>query len=109
MSNCKGCGGCCSTLLPCSNNEIKTIRHYIKRHKIKPLQAKGLDCPFCDMSKKDKCMIYPVRPWICQLFFCDRDRPKTVPKNIHRELVNMQELFGRDGNDKRGVYTQHER
>ena len=52
MSNCKGCGGCCSTLLPCSKNEIKTIRHYIKRHKIKPLQAKGLDCPFCDMSKK---------------------------------------------------------
>lgn len=32
MSNCKGCGGCCSTLLPCSKNEVKTIRHYIKRH-----------------------------------------------------------------------------
>lgn len=76
MSNCKGCGGCCSTLLPCSKNEVKTIRHYIKRHKIKPLRAKGLDCPFCD-----------------------RDRPKTVPKNIHREVVNMQELFGRYGNE----------
>lgn len=82
---CTGCGGCCSNILPMTEDEIRTIRKYIKRYKIKeqkrllPTVNQNLDmtCPFLDNSKKcDKCMIYEVRPMVCRDFICD---PKQRP------------------------------
>ena len=32
---CSSCGQCCSNLLPLSNNEIRKIKEYIKKHGIK--------------------------------------------------------------------------
>ena len=101
MSNCTGCGGCCSSLLPVSKTEIKDIRKYIKKHNIKPVKALGmLDCPFCDITKsKDKCLIYPVRPWICQVFNCHGITAEKRAVRKARMVVNMQEVFGRADND----------
>ena len=65
-----------------------------------------LDCPFCDTTKsKDRCLIYPIRPWICRMFHCDYvDNELRVSNHnlrVKREVVNMQVLFGRGNNDKR--------
>lgn len=82
---CTGCGGCCSNILPMTEDEIRTIRNYIKRYSIKeqkrllPTVNPNLDmtCPFLDNSKKcNKCMIYEVRPRVCRDFICD---PKQRP------------------------------
>lgn len=82
---CTGCGGCCSNILPMTEDEIHIIRNYINRYKIKeqkrllPTVNQNLDmtCPFLDNSKKcDKCMIYEVRPMVCRDFICD---PKQRP------------------------------
>lgn len=92
---CTGCGVCCSCLLPVSKNEIRIIRKYIKQHKIKPLHNLGmLDCPFFDSNKSEhKCLIYPVRPWICKVFYCDFIEAGRAGLMQARTPVNMQEIF----------------
>lgn len=76
---CTQCGNCCSNLLPMTENEIKTIHNYIKKHHIKehrhnyPIATPTMDvtCPFLDDDKlKEKCEIYSVRPRICREFIC---------------------------------------
>lgn len=96
--HCTGCGACCSALLPVTDKEIKKIRKYIKEHNIKPLKPLGLvDCPFCDISKnKEKCLIYPVRPWICKIYQCVGLRVGLFPQEPPH-IVNMQMLFKPEG------------
>jgi len=96
---CTGCGGCCSSLLPVSIKEIRQIQKYIKTNKIKPKRAIGLlDCPFFDISRpKDKCLIYPVRPWICKVFYCDGVVADRKAMRQTRLPVNMQEVFPAEG------------
>lgn len=74
---CTQCGECCTNLLPISDSDIRRIRHYIKRHCIRPInhipvliQGPTLDmvCPFLDDKKPDrKCLIYPVH-WTGSFF-----------------------------------------
>lgn len=101
---CTGCGECCSNLLPMTNEEITTIRKYIKKHNIKenkhifPLANHLIDmtCPFLDDSKKcDKCKIYEVRPKICRDFSCrPSDRPPIdIAWGMKCRLVNVREEF----------------
>ena len=106
---CIGCGQCCSNILPMTDEEIKTIRKYVKKYNIKenkhliPFTEPIFDmtCPFLDDSKScDKCKIYEVRPKICRDFICD---PKQRPK-LHLEwglkckTVNVrEEFFGERG------------
>ena len=101
---CKGCGECCSSLLPVSEKELKRIKRYVKEHGIKPqgisaVYAKpmfDLTCPFLrkDVSK-DRCLIYPVRPDICVRFKCDNARNKRWYDGdmSDKRLVNMREEF----------------
>lgn len=75
---CSNCGKCCSNLLPLSNNEVKTIKQYIKKHKIKEQRHNamlGVDmtCPFRDEANK-KCLIYEIRPAICRQFMCNHTK-----------------------------------
>lgn len=98
---CSNCGACCSNLLPMSPGDIKRIRRYIKKHRIKPaLHGIPMDatvdwlCPFMDPGKEHKCRIYPARPEICRMFFCGK-RPTEeeamrmtdwTPVNVRREF-----------------------
>ena len=96
---CDNCGGCCSNLLPVTNREIKTIRKYIKRHRIAEIKSMNpLDCPFLDKEKDLKCRIYEVRPRICREFFCSSFAHFGV-KGMHP--VDVRETFygsgGKDG------------
>lgn len=74
--NCSNCGGCCNDIIPLNNSDINRIKHYIKKHNIKPvlhnlLGTNFIDsvCPFRD-EKNLKCIIYDVRPLVCRHFFC---------------------------------------
>lgn len=101
---CTGCGSCCSNILPMTEDEIRTIRQYIKRYNIKeqkrllPTVNANLDmiCPFLDNSKKfDKCMIYKVRPKICRDFICDPKQRPPVDLSYARKvrIVLVREEF----------------
>ena len=76
---CSSCGECCSNLLPLTIQEIIKIQKYIEWKKIKPVHHRpailvgeyiDMVCPFCDLSKKKKCLIYNARPEICRSFNC---------------------------------------
>lgn len=107
---CRGCGSCCSNLLPLSVDEIKRIRRYVKRHSINaqkhliPLAAAAFDltCPFLDMSRaEDKCTIYTVRPEICRSFVCSNILGKCTPELLNgmRFPTDMREtFFGKESN-----------
>ena len=84
---CSNCGGCCSSLLPLSDSEIKDIQKYVNKHHITDCRTELLDsnveldlrCPFRDEVKK-KCAIYQVRPRICRMFICNDDA-KSIERN----------------------------
>ena len=74
-----GCSLCCSDILVLSEQDISRIKKYLKKHpEIKPhnytsiLSQDYIDkCPFND-PETGKCMIYSVRPQICENFSCHR-------------------------------------
>ena len=86
---CVKCGNCCTNFLPMSDKEIKVIKRYIKKHKIKenihilPInEYYDATCPFL---KDKQCVIYEVRPFICQVFKCD----KYIPRDKIRKKLNV--------------------
>lgn len=101
---CSNCGNCCGNILPISAKEIKVIRRYIQKHRIKeqvrnyPTAKPIIDmqCPFRDDTGK-RCLIYSVRPMICRDFRCDKPRKKIeADKSMyHRkyDLVDMRAVF----------------
>lgn len=106
-SECSNCGSCCTNRLPLSEQEIKTIKKYMKHHPIKeqihryPTATPLLDttCPFRSDTEK-KCLIYAIRPAICRDFRCDKPLQEIKENRdmYHRKnrLVNMRlEFFGR--------------
>ena len=74
---CSNCGECCSDLLTLTAKEIAVIRKYIAKHNIKeqknlPIVLRNsldMTCPFRDEANR-KCLIYEVRPLICQAYMC---------------------------------------
>lgn len=104
---CTQCGKCCGNLLPMTDEEVLTIKNYIKKNNIKEhshivaLLAKptiDMTCPFLDDSKScEKCTIYEVRPKICRDFICDpKQRPKVdLEWGLKCKPVNVREEFFR--------------
>lgn len=98
---CSRCGECCTHHLMMSEKEKQTIRKYVRKHKIKPCHhnAQGtsvdLMCPFLDTSKPQaKCLIYPVRPLVCQLFICCKTKQQfmfDVIKHIQHTSSKIKE------------------
>ena len=75
---CSGCGNCCTDFLPMSKSDVKRIQRYLKEHpEIKEqVHIDGnnmhIKCAFRDEINK-KCLIYPVRPFVCKQFICNLD------------------------------------
>lgn len=101
---CSNCGECCSNLLPMSGREIQTIKRYVKAHGIKEnrhdaptvIPTLDLTCPFRNDAKQ-RCDIYPVRPFICRDFQCDKQQAGLFA-NISKydedtRGVNVRETF----------------
>ena len=100
---CSGCGGCCSNLLPMSQKEVDVIHRYIKKHHVKECKhllpianlAFYMTCPFRDNDKKI-CMIYEVRPEICNQFICDSEKRAKHNRKLlgqTRHIVDVRSEF----------------
>ena len=94
---CSGCGECCGSLLPVSENELSRVHAYVKRNNIEPCKHMNVmdefpvdfTCPFLDSSKKkDKCKIYKQRFRICRAYKCDHN-----VNQRDNELLMMQQNF----------------
>ena len=75
---CSRCGECCGLFIPFNDDDIARIKRYVDLHKIKQYdrldketQSFKAHCCFYDEEKKE-CRIYPVRPYACKDFRCDR-------------------------------------
>lgn len=84
-NECSKCGNCCTPFLPMTKSEVKAVREFLKNHA--DIKEKALNNPFfesgnvyirCCFYDKDKkeCMIYPVRPLICQMYKCNQSEEK---------------------------------
>ena len=98
---CSCCGECCSDILHLDSQEIKKIDDYMKEHKVIQ-HNKGENnflCPFRNHLFR-KCDIYPVRPYICQLFKCDTPPEKAAfdrdQLNAGKKPRSMAQLFFQD-------------
>jgi Fe-S-cluster containining protein len=100
---CSNCGQCCSNCLPLSDAEVRQIKSYIKKYKIKEQRHNvmvGVDmtCPFRDERNK-KCLIYKIRPEICRSFMCNHShsdimKSKLDLHKINRVVFMRTEFFG---------------
>ena len=105
---CSNCGSCCSRFLPVSGKEIKVIRRYVRKKKIREqwhlyptaFPQDDWTCPFRSEAER-KCMIYKVRPAICRDFQCDKPKKKIeADKSFYHgryAVVDMREEFFGDG------------
>lgn len=105
---CTGCGSCCSKILPMTEKEIRNIKKYMIINRIKecrhdiPLADPRyeLACPFLDTTRrKDKCIIYSVRPDICRRFSCDPEKRYALDAGHIRnaKIINVRSVFfGKD-------------
>lgn len=106
---CSGCGECCSNLLPISIREIKIIKSYIKKYKIKEqrhnfMVGSDMTCPFRDDLKK-KCLIYEVRPAICRQFMCNYTMEDILKAKKHfhencRVVFMRSEFYGKSKDEE---------
>lgn len=98
---CSNCGQCCSDILHLSKEEIKTIKDYLKVHKLEQCNKgeNNLNCPFRDDFMK-KCNIYEVRPEICRVFKCNKTSEDAFLTreftNLNKDPISMAETFFND-------------
>jgi Fe-S-cluster containining protein len=101
---CKGCGECCSNLLPLTVDEIIDLKFLAKgkeSHKRKYLNDYYMVCPF--LNENNRCDIYENRPWICKTFTCDKfknaifDEEDRQEIDKKRSIVNLRkEIFNEE-------------
>lgn len=75
---CSKCGECCGIFIPVTERELSKIKDFVRENNIEPATDRYTDengfegrCCFYDTQLK-KCKIYPVRPYVCKDFRCDR-------------------------------------
>lgn len=75
---CSRCGSCCGLFIPFTEKELNNLKQYVRLHDIKPYnrinKITGEFKAHCCFYNEDeeKCMVYPVRPYACRDFKCDR-------------------------------------
>lgn len=95
--SCTRCGKCCvvNSHLPMTNEELETVKTYVRTHNIKPIIYKSkskiiladtifmgdfVACPF--KSPGGGCLVYSVRPLVCRLYNCkDEDWGIEIEEN----------------------------
>lgn len=104
---CSNCGECCSDFIPISDEEIRRIKKYVRRHHIKEqkkvyptaVPVDDFTCPFRNSGKR-RCEIYEVRPAICRDFRCDKPKKEIwADRDMYHgkyRVVRMRyEFFGK--------------
>lgn len=108
--HCSCCGECCKDILPIDFVELNKIKKFVKSNRIKQ-QAHHLlpntvdmTCPFLNIDGETrKCVIYPVRPKICQQFLCLKHQEELTELSKSREkagrLMSLRkEIYGDEDN-----------
>lgn len=96
--NCNNCGMCCANILFATDEEINSIKKFIKENNIEIKSPYSIMdssykeiCPFLDENKR--CRIYPVRLSVCRSFSCDEK--KHVDMDYRgTKIIDMLETFG---------------
>lgn len=110
---CSKCGNCCSNFLPLTEHEIKELKKFVKKRKIKPTVrnfVNGIDgiCPFLTLD--NKCSIYQKRPYICKLYKCNKRflEEQEAKQLLRAKVVNIRETFFPAELMKQGVDSEHD-
>lgn len=61
-TTCERCGGCCG-IVPCTEAEFQAVQRYAQTQQVTP-RRQGITCPYWQQTG---CLVYPVRPLLCQL------------------------------------------
>jgi Fe-S-cluster containining protein len=83
-----GCDACCGPVA-CNRDEYERVTGYAAAHGITPIRQ-GITCPY---FQGGKCAVYPVRPFVCQLFghvpelHCPRGYNVNIPEKRERKLL----------------------
>lgn len=101
---CSQCGSCCTALLPMTDKEIRRLKAYVRKNKIRPrrknfVTSETIDftCPFRDETER-KCLVYKARPEICRQFICNEEQRGIFRKeNSEYTVANLRVIFG-EGN-----------
>ena len=107
---CSRCGGCCSSVIPATDAEIKTCKDYAVSHGFTPSLPDDrnlvyLQCPYLEKHRDGttSCAVYAVRPSICRVFKCSMSPGEGVQAFLaangdpDADPVNMWEAWGRTG------------
>lgn len=110
---CARCGGCCSSILPLSEGDMKRLKKFADKKGIVPKLPEGddviyLHCPFLAddimMPGKKRCLCYEVRPAICKIFSCASTNKGNVsawldayPDKAPPDAVNAWKIFNLTG------------
>lgn len=111
---CSRCGACCSSMLPTTQAERKTLARYARKHGIAPEIPEGDDiiymqCPLLDQAS-NTCLAYQARPAICRAYRCDRSSMACAAEYMaltgRRDTpddFNSWEIFGKTGLRAHGI------
>ena len=112
---CSNCGQCCGLFIPFNDDDIDRIKKYVKANDIKQTNRINVltrvfnaHCCFLD-TVNHKCKIYPVRPYVCRDFMCNRQnwlskRNEYESKAKYNSTINTQIMATFD--DK--IYNDYE-
>lgn len=84
----EGCSDCCGPVL-CKPAEFRAVAAYAEEHGIAPMRH-GITCPW---FQEGKCQVYPVRPWVCQMFghssklVCSRGYNRNVSRPREKKMA----------------------
>lgn len=101
--DCRGCGECCSRILPMTEHEARRIRSYAHERGIaaRPEAAGTIDltCPW--LTDDRECAVYEARPLACRAYRCDMHAKgdlSGMPVGIERgrSLMDMREVASCD-------------
>jgi len=90
QSTCEpNCGKCCGPIMP-SLAEVRNVKDWCERHHLEYMDFLNItengDCPYLNSEKK--CLIYPVRPFLCRILGVSIELPCPVGKCHPSKMLN---------------------
>lgn len=85
----EGCGECCGPVFP-SLTELRNIKDWCANHHIEYKDFLNItdegNCPYLAPDKK--CLIYPVRPFLCRILGVSVELPCPIHKCVPSRMLN---------------------
>lgn len=83
------CGKCCGPVMP-SLAELRSIKewcgiHHVEYKDFLDITGEGF-CPYLSLEKR--CLIYPVRPFLCRMLGASIDVPCPIRQCVAKKILN---------------------